>query len=45
MDDSTLDMVRQVCEQREWQLGELDTGHWPMVSTPRRLSHQLLGVL
>ncbi|AEM59171.1 esterase (plasmid) [Haloarcula hispanica N601] len=44
MDGSTLDMIRQLCEQREWQLGELDTGHWPMVSIPQQLSHQLLEV-
>lgn len=30
MDDSILDMIRQLCEQREWALRELDTGHWPI---------------
>ena len=45
MDDSTLDMIRQLCEQREWQLCELDTGHWPMVTMPRKLAHKLLEVL
>lgn len=44
MDDSILDTIRQLCEQREWELRELDTGHWPMVSMPRKLAHQLLEV-
>lgn len=45
MDDATLEMIRELCEHREWQLRELDTGHWPMVSTPRKLAHQLSEVL
>ena len=45
MDDSTLNMIRELCEQREWQLHELDTGHWPMVSIPQKLAHQLLEAL
>nr|WP_206537168.1 hypothetical protein [Natrialba asiatica] len=45
MDDSTLDMIRQLCEQRKWQLCELDTGHWPMVSKPQKLTRQILDVL
>lgn len=42
MDDATFEMVRQLCEQRAWRLSELDTGHWPMVSIPRELAHELL---
>lgn len=45
MDDSTLDMIRQLCEQREWDLHELDTGHWPVVSMPQKLDRQILNVL
>ncbi|QIB74268.1 alpha/beta hydrolase [Halogeometricum borinquense] len=45
MDGSTLDMIRQLCEQRGWQLSELDTGHWPMVSKPQTLTRKLLEVL
>ncbi|WP_076431375.1 alpha/beta fold hydrolase [Haladaptatus litoreus] len=45
MDDSILDTIRQLCKQREWKLRELDTGHWPMVSMPRKLAHQLLEIV
>ncbi|WP_330632527.1 alpha/beta fold hydrolase [Halocatena halophila] len=44
MDDSILDTIRQLCDQREWELHELETGHWPMVSMPRELAHQLLEI-
>lgn len=34
MPDDVLDMVRGVVDERGWELDELETGHWPMVSMP-----------
>ncbi|WP_225307889.1 MULTISPECIES: alpha/beta fold hydrolase [unclassified Haloarcula] len=42
MDDSVLESVRDLCDQRTWDLYELETGHWPMVSTPGQLAQHLL---
>lgn len=45
MDDNVLEMIRQLCEQRGWDLYELETGHWPMVSATADLAHSLLEVI
>ncbi|WP_396613646.1 hypothetical protein ACH9L7_18345 (plasmid) [Haloferax sp. S1W] len=37
-------MVRQHCAERAWDLSELETGHWPMVSVPEKLAQHLLDV-
>ncbi|QMU77280.1 alpha/beta hydrolase [Streptacidiphilus sp. PB12-B1b] len=34
--------VAALVEQGRWQLVELDTGHWPMISRPRELARALL---
>lgn len=34
MDDAVLDVVRGLVNERGWNLAELQTGHWPMVSRP-----------
>lgn len=44
MDDGVLEMIRQLCTDRAWDLYELETGHWPMVSEPDRLAQHLLDV-
>lgn len=44
MDDGVLEMIRQLCTDRAWELYELDTGHWPMVSEPEKLAEHLLDV-
>lgn len=35
MDESDLDVVRGAAADRGWDRRELETGHWPMVSTPQ----------
>ncbi|WP_049907321.1 alpha/beta fold hydrolase [Haloferax elongans] len=44
MDESVLEMVRQLCAERAWELSELETGHWPMVSVPQKLAQHLLDI-
>lgn len=45
MGDGILEVVRQLCDERAWDLYEIDTGHWPMVSAPDRLAQHLLDIL
>lgn len=33
-DESDLDLIRTKADDRGWDLHELETGHWPMVSAP-----------
>jgi hypothetical protein len=44
MDDATLESIRHLCEQRNWTLFEIETGHWPMVSSPDQLADRLNAV-
>lgn len=45
MDDDVLGVIRQLCEQRGWDLYEIETGHWPMVSAVDELEQSLRAVL
>ncbi len=42
MDESVLDVVRGMVAERGWDLRELETGHWPMVSAPAEVVDLLL---
>lgn len=37
MAESDLDLIRETVRARDWTLVEVETGHWPMVSTPEFL--------
>lgn len=42
LDGPTLDLVRGMAAERGWNLRELDTGHWPMVSASADVVETLL---
>lgn len=44
-DDTVLNVIRQLCDEREWGLREIETGHWPMVSMPEQLNEQINAVV
>jgi len=44
MDAFLLDFVRGMASDRGWELHELSTGHWPMVSQPDAVVERLLAV-
>lgn len=39
--DPVMGMIRQMSSDQGWELREIETGHWPMVSTPRAVADVL----